>query len=164
LANIKAPKNGYAFVYVSNESDEMVYFDNMQVAHVRKHILEERHYYAYGAKIATLSSCKLPDVNEGNVKNNYQYQGDFSEMDEDIGWNDFELRNYDAQIARWMQQDPYQEFPSPYTAMGNDPISHVDPTGGFLGLSALGSVAVKTLAGAIIGGAIDRLIPIRFVK
>ncbi len=27
LANNKAPKNGYAFVYVSNESDEPVYFD-----------------------------------------------------------------------------------------------------------------------------------------
>ena len=28
LANIKAPKNGYAYVYLSNESAESVYFDN----------------------------------------------------------------------------------------------------------------------------------------
>lgn len=44
LANIKAPKNGFAFVYVSNESDEMVYFDNVQVGHNRGRIVEENHY------------------------------------------------------------------------------------------------------------------------
>jgi hypothetical protein len=32
LTNIHAPKNGYAYVYASQESDEMVYFDNLQVA------------------------------------------------------------------------------------------------------------------------------------
>ncbi len=30
LANIKSPKNGYAYVYLSNESNEPVYFDNFQ--------------------------------------------------------------------------------------------------------------------------------------
>src|SRR5690606_28545969 len=94
------------------------------------------NYYAYELKLEEISSRKLNDINEGAIKNNYGYQGDYSEMDDDIGWNDFMLRNYDAQIGRWIQQDPYQEFPSPYTAMGNDPIRYVDPTGGFLGLSA----------------------------
>lgn len=51
-------------------------------------------------------------------------------MDDDIGWNDFALRNYDAQIGRWVQQDPYQEFASPYTGMSNDPINTIDPSGG----------------------------------
>jgi len=30
--NIKAPKNGYVFIYVSNGSDQDVYFDNLNVA------------------------------------------------------------------------------------------------------------------------------------
>jgi hypothetical protein len=30
LLNIKFPKNGYCLVYISNESDEPVYFDDMQ--------------------------------------------------------------------------------------------------------------------------------------
>ena len=51
-------------------------------------------------------------------------------MDADIGWNDFELRNYDAQTGRWVQQDPYDEFASPYSGMGNDPVLNTDPTGG----------------------------------
>ena len=131
LANIKAPKNGYCFVYLSNESDEMVYFDNFQVGHTRGRIIEENHYYSYGLKIAAISSKKGGDATyEGHLQNNYQYQGAFSEMDEDIGWNDFALRNYDAQVGRWVQQDPYQQFASPYLGMGNDPVNGVDPSGG----------------------------------
>lgn len=130
LANIKAPKNGFVYVYLSNESNEMVYFDNMQVTHNRGRIIEENHYYSYGLKIAAISSKKLGDVNEGTLQNNYQYQGMFSEMDDDIGWNDFALRNYDPQIGRFVQQDPYQQFASPYTGLGNDPVNSIDPTGG----------------------------------
>ena len=155
ISNVKAPKNGYAFVYVSNEASEMVYFDNLQVTQNHARIVEEDHYYAYGLKIAGISSKKLGDVNEGQLKNNYQYQGDYNEFDDDLGWNDFQLRNYDPQVGRWIQQDPYDEFPSPYTGMGNDPVNNVDPNGGFLGLSPLASIGVKTLGGAIIGMGVD---------
>jgi RHS repeat-associated protein len=91
------------------------------------------------------------------LKNNYLYQGAYAELDEDIGWNDFALRNYDAQIGRWVQQDPYQEFASPYVGMGNDPVNLVDPSGGSIlsGLTKAGTVAVFTIGGAIIGTAID---------
>jgi RHS repeat-associated protein len=64
------------------------------------------------------------------LKNNYLYQGAYAELDEDIGWTDFALRNYDAQIGRWVQQDPYQQFASPYVGMGDDPINLIDPSGG----------------------------------
>jgi RHS repeat-associated protein len=91
------------------------------------------------------------------LKNNYLYQGGYSELDDDIGWNDFALRNYDAQIGRWVQQDPYQEFASPYVGMGDDPINLTDPSGGSIldGLSGVARVAVTTLGGAIIGTAVS---------
>jgi RHS repeat-associated protein len=153
LANIKAPKNGYAFIYISNQSNKDVYFDNLQVGIVQGNIAEENHYYSYGLKIAGLSSKKLGDVYEGQLKNNYLYQGAYSELDDDIGWHDFMLRNYDAQIGRWVQQDPYQEFASGYVGMGDDPINLTDPSGGSIldGLSGVARVAVTTIAGAIIG-------------
>jgi RHS repeat-associated protein len=75
----------------------------------------------------------LGDVYQGSLKNNYLYQGAYAELDEDIGWTDFALRNYDAQIGRWVQQDPYQQFASPYVGIGNDPINFTDPSGGFIG-------------------------------
>jgi hypothetical protein len=56
--NIKAPKYGYAYIYVSNESDEPVYFDNLKVSHERGRIIEEDHYYAFGLKIAAISIKK----------------------------------------------------------------------------------------------------------
>ncbi len=91
------------------------------------------------------------------MKNNYLFQGAYSELDDDIGWNDFALRNYDAQIGRWVQQDPYQEFASPYVGMGDDPINLTDPSGGSIldGLSGVARVAVTTVGGAIIGLAVD---------
>jgi RHS repeat-associated protein len=91
------------------------------------------------------------------LKNNYLYQGAFAELDDDIGWTDFALRNYDAQIGRWVQQDPYQEYASGYVGMGNDPVNLVDPSGGFTiaGLTKAGTALVMTMGGAIIGTAIS---------
>jgi RHS repeat-associated protein len=159
LPNVRAPKNGYAYVYISNQSNNHVYFDDFKVQVAQGNIAEENHYYAYGLKIATLSSKKLGDMYQGKLQNNYLYQGAASEMDEEIGWNDFPLRNYDAQTGRWVQQDPYQEFASPYIGMGGDPVNLIDPSGGSIvdGLTKAGTVAVFTVGGAIIGGVIGLL-------
>ncbi len=72
IDNIKAPKNGYAYIYISNENVEPVYFDNLRVVHERAQIIEENHYYAYGLKIASLSSVKAGDLAEGELKNRRQ--------------------------------------------------------------------------------------------
>ena len=69
LLNIKAPKNGYAYIYISNESIEPVYFDNFKVTHTRGRIIEENHYYAFGLKIAGISAKKLGDGKEGYLSN-----------------------------------------------------------------------------------------------
>jgi RHS repeat-associated protein len=127
--NFKAPKNGYVYVYVSNQSDQDVYFDNMKVGITRGNIIEENHYYAFGLKISGISSQKPGHINEGTLKNNYRYQGDYSEMDDDLGWSDFTFRSYDVQIGRWLQIDIVDRFTSPYAAMDNDPISNTDPDG-----------------------------------
>ena len=156
LANVKAPKNGYAYAYVSNRSNADVYFDNFKVQVAAGNIIEENHYYAYGLKIASISSVKLGDEAEGGLQNNYQYQGAYSELDADIGWNDFALRNYDAQIGRWVQQDPYQQYASPYVGMGNDPVNFTDPSGGgVLGLTPGLFTVMTTSVGFVLGGDIS---------
>ncbi len=131
-ANIKAPKNGYAYIYVSNENDQPVYFDNLQVSDNRGRIIEENHYYAFGLKIAGISSVKLPDPNEGNINNNNLYN-DKELIDEaDLNWYDYGFRNYDAQVGRFTQLDPLtDEYPyyTPYQFAGNEPIANVDVDG-----------------------------------
>lgn len=166
LANIQAPKNGYAYIYVSNKSTQPVYFDNMKVGLNHGRIAEENHYYAYGLKIASICSILVPDSHEGQLSNPYQYQGQYAEFDDETGWNEFGLRDYDPQTGRFIQTDPYNQYISPYLGMGNDPANITDPSGGFsLNFGFLGDVtgsilgdrALVTGAGALIGFAVDKL-------
>ncbi len=151
--NTKAPKNGFAYIYVSNENDDAVYFDNLQVSDNRGRIIEENHYYAFGLKIAGISSTKLGDVNEGLLKNQNLYN-DKELMDEtDLNWYDLGYRNYDPQTGRFLQIDPLiDEMPdfSAYLFAGNEPIGNIDldglaPIPGLNGTFAnLGEVIVKS--------------------
>ncbi|MCK4662313.1 MAG: hypothetical protein KAT68_05575, partial [Bacteroidales bacterium] len=68
----------------------------------------------------------------GTGQYRFGYQGQFAEKDQETGFNHFELRNYDTRICRWMAPDPYGQYYSPYLGMGNNPVSGVDPDGGWL--------------------------------
>ena len=132
LANLKAPKNGYVYIYVSNESSEYVYFDNLQVGHTMGRIIEENHYYAFGLKIAGISSTKLGDANEGLLKNQHLYNDKELWDEADLNWYDYGFRNYDPQIGRFPQLDPLtDDYPyyTPYQYAGNEPIANMDLDG-----------------------------------
>ncbi|MBX2900846.1 MAG: hypothetical protein KF775_14435 [Cyclobacteriaceae bacterium] len=51
-------------------------------------------------------------------------------QNKETGWSEFDLRMYDRRFGRWISPDPYEQFESPYLAMGNNPVSGVDPDGG----------------------------------
>jgi RHS repeat-associated protein len=153
LPNVKAPKNGYAFVYVCNGSDPMVYFDNLQVTLDHGAILEENHYYPYGLKIAAISSDALPDPSEGVTANNYLYNGKELITDGDLDWYSYGYRNYDPQIGRFIQSDPLSaNFPylSPYQYASCDPVLNVD-IDGLEGTQTLETVVVSHVRGAFYG-------------
>lgn len=129
---IAVPKSGYLYIYCSNESDQDVYFDNLQVVHNRAELLEERHYYPQGLVMTGLSSMAF-----GKLPNDFGYQGkelqsrefyDGSGLEE----YDFEARYYDPQLARWHTQDPKGQFASPYNSMATNWVSTVDPDGQFV--------------------------------
>jgi RHS repeat-associated protein len=125
LQNISAPKNGYIFVYVSNESNLDVFFDNLQVVHKPGPILEETHYYPFGLTMAGISSKAAGKLENKKKFNGYELNTDF-----DINLNESFYRSHDPQLGRFWQIDPSPTFEiSPYVAMGNNPISLNDLLG-----------------------------------
>ena len=89
-------------------------------------MVQENHYYAFGKEVPELHYLNSALKNYRN-----SYQGQFAEKDEETGWNNFELRMYDSRIGRWMSTDPYGQHASPYVGMGNNPVSGLDPDGGW---------------------------------
>jgi len=157
LPNVKAPKNGYAYIYLSNQSTNDVYFDNFQAGIVQGNIAEENHYYSYGLRISTLSSKKLSDGYEGNLKNNYLYNGKVLFDDADLNWYDYGFRNYDPQIGRFTQLDPLTDsypFLTPYQYASCDPITNID-VDGLEGCPSVGGMTgyVGNAGRAAVGGA-----------
>lgn len=119
-----AEKEGYLYIYISNESKENldVYFDDLKVTQVYGTVVAGGDYYPYGLPIED-RQITLEEYRFG-------YQGLFAEEDEETAWNHFELREYDAIVGRFLTIDPISQFAGPYTGMGNNPVIGVDPSGG----------------------------------
>ncbi|MFT3945492.1 MAG: DUF6443 domain-containing protein [Agriterribacter sp.] len=153
--SINVAKSGYLYVYCSNESNWDVYFDNLQVVHTRGRLLNEMHYYPDGLTMYALTSRAY-----GKLQTSFGYQGKEMQNGEFYDGSgleeyDFEARYYDPQLGRWHNQDPANQFESPYLAMANVFTTGKDPNGKYFGIDdliAAGLGAVINLASQAISG------------
>lgn len=127
LQNIAIEKNGYIYIYCSNESPVNVFFDNLQAIHTRGPILEETHYYPFGLTMAGISSKAA-----SSIENLKKYNGIELENDLELNIYNAQLRELDPQIGRWWQIDPKIDemfMWSTYASNFDNPIKYADPLG-----------------------------------
>ncbi len=146
-SNLPVQKNGYLYVYTGNESAIDVFFDNLQVTHVRGPILEETHYYPFGLTMAGISSKAA-----GKLENKKKFVS--QELDDDLGlnWYQFRYRNHDPQIGRFIEIDPLASdyvHNSTYTYAENKPINGIDLEGlEYFQVNTEGALSIARAAGS----------------
>jgi RHS repeat-associated protein len=121
-------KNGYLYIYVSNESQQDVYFDDLNVKHYTGPLVQEQSYYPFGLQMAGISDKAL-----NKLSSQYKFNSGV-ELEEDFGVNLYNtfFRQYDPQLGRFGGVDILSQQShglSPYQFGLNNPILFNDPLG-----------------------------------
>ena len=129
IDGIQVKEAGFIFVYLSNESDTYfdVYFDDLSITHKRGKVLQEDHYYPFGANISALSSTAPL-----SKPNQFKLSGNEEQTDFDLNLYDFNARFYDQALGRFINVDPManeRDWLTPYNYVQNNPLLRVDPAG-----------------------------------
>jgi RHS repeat-associated protein len=122
-------QDGYVTVYVGNESEADVYFDDVTVEHRQGLQVQETQYDPAGLELAGLAPPS-PGI---RGLNNYRFNGKEFQMDLGLNWNHQDWRFFDPQLLRWHAGDPElengQESWTPYSFGYDNAVRYADAGG-----------------------------------
>jgi RHS repeat-associated protein len=130
-------RNGWIYIYLSNQSNQDVFFDNLVVNLKHGPLVEQKVYYAFGIENPGLSTKA---IKQNYYDNRIKYNGkelQSKEFTDGTGLEDYDYgaRMYDPQIGRWPRPDNraevYQNI-SPYAYVANQPVNAVDHDGNLI--------------------------------
>ena len=133
-ANMVVRRNGWIYIYLSNESAQSVYFDNLVINLKHGPLVEQKDYYAFGMENPVLSTQALKP---SYIPNRMRYNGKELQAQEfvdgsGLAWDDYGARMYDPEIGRWMVVDPMSDKNrrwSPYNYAVDNAMRFIDPDG-----------------------------------
>ena len=120
-------QSGYLEIFVNNDAQTPVYYDNMTVTRSGGNVTEVNAYYPYGKIIRNLSISAMSDEYNG-----YKYNAKELQKELDLQWLDYGARMYEPVVGRFWIPDPLTEKYyqiSPYAYCANNPINFIDPDG-----------------------------------
>ncbi len=85
-------------------------------------LLQADSYYPFGYKMPGLSY-------QNGAENKFTYNGKELEGEFGLNWYHYGVRYYDPVIGRWWVTDPVDQYSSPYSYVGSNPIVFIDPDG-----------------------------------
>lgn len=129
-------KSGYLFVFVSNQTPNInVYFDNLQVTHIRGRIMEQTNYYPFGLTMAGISTQAAGKPENRFKYNEKEWQHQEFSTGAGLDWYDYGARELDPQLGQWHSVDPqaanYYNF-TPYAYAVDNPTYFMDPNGMYI--------------------------------
>jgi RHS repeat-associated protein len=149
--DVTVPMNGFAYVWVSNESNYNVYFDDLKIIHEKTtsslKVVQRQDYYPFGLTFNSYQS-------ENSFTNRYNFNGKETQSEFSLNWYDYGARMYLPDLGKWITNDPYAcLFPSisTYAYSWNDPVNYIDKNGEIpipiiTGLIGAGGAAIYGLA------------------
>ncbi len=143
----KNNNNTFRYAYVFSDhlgNNRLSYSDINEDGSVNQNeIVSKTDYYPMGL-------IHSGEFNASLVSNNsYKFQNKELQLDNNLRLYDFGSRMYDPSIGRWFNVDPQNQFSSPYLAMGNNPITLVDPDGEE---AVTAAIIIGAVVGAYFGG------------
>jgi RHS repeat-associated protein len=120
-----APQAGTLQVYVANESNTEVWFDEVSITYAPQLIAQENHYDPWGLNLVGIEK-------NGTPNHRFQFMGVEKESNFNLNWIETNKRGYDPQLGRFHQLDLLGDLIptiSPYAYSFNNPIYFKDPSG-----------------------------------